>query len=141
MSRLLEIALGEYGVSEIAGGKHNERILEYSKEIGLDWVETDELAWCSIFMNWCCKMAGVDRSGKPNARSWLTVGEEVLDGPKQGDLAVFWRGKKMGGWGISLFTSEKMRILYMSLAEIKITRCVLSLTEKPEYSGTGEFNE
>ena len=87
---LLNIALGEYGVREIRGAKHNPRILEYFKEIGHEWVKDDETAWCSAFINWCALKAGVERSGKLNARSWMDIGKEVSK-PKIGDLVIFWR--------------------------------------------------
>lgn len=83
-------ALGEFGVSEISGAKHNERILKYFHEIGHNWVKADETAWCSAFVNWCCKETGYERSEQLNARSWLEVGEET-ENPETGDLVVFWR--------------------------------------------------
>lgn len=83
-------ALEEYGVEEVVGGQHNERILQYFHEIGHKWVTTDETAWCSAFANWCCKETGYESSGKLNARSWLNVGQETKE-PEVGDVVVFWR--------------------------------------------------
>ena len=67
MNRIIDIALGEYGVKEIVGGKHNERILQYFKEIGHEWVKDDETAWCSAFANWVVKTYGEKGSGELNA--------------------------------------------------------------------------
>jgi len=91
MSKLLEIALSQYGVTEVKGAAHNPTIVNYSKEIGYAGIVDDETAWCSIFMNWCALKARLERSRKLNARSWLKVGQDV-ENPSPGDVVVFWRG-------------------------------------------------
>jgi uncharacterized protein (TIGR02594 family) len=91
MSKLLEIAIAEIGVKEILGPHHNSTILQYAHEAGFDWVNDDETPWCSIFVNWCAHKAGLNASGKANARSWLLVGMPV-ENPEPGDIVVFWRG-------------------------------------------------
>lgn len=80
----------EMGVKEVVGKAHNDRILDYAKEIGMGWVNDDETPWCSIFVNWVCKEAGADMSAKANARSWVNVGI-TTDEPHPGDVVVFWR--------------------------------------------------
>ena len=90
MNNLLDFALSQYGIKEISGSKHNEKIVKYFKEIGHSWVNDDETAWCSAFMNWCCMSVGMVKSGKLNARSWLNVGNGV-GSPVKGDIVVFWR--------------------------------------------------
>lgn len=92
MKTLLDIALSQYGVTEIRGSKHNPTIVSYSDEIGYKGIIDDETAWCSIFINWCALKAGLERSGKLNARSWLSVGQEIKE-PQTGDVVVFWREK------------------------------------------------
>lgn len=92
MKTIIEIALSQYGVREIAGKTHNAVILAYFKEIGHKWVKTDETAWCSAFANWCAMKACLKRSRKLNARSWLKVGNEVKI-PTIGDIVIFWRDK------------------------------------------------
>jgi uncharacterized protein (TIGR02594 family) len=87
---LFNFAMSQYGVTERSGGEHNPIILNYFKEIGHEWVTTDETAWCSAFMNWCCLKLGLERSGKLDARSWLKVGEPV-EAPSLGDIVVYWR--------------------------------------------------
>jgi len=87
---LLNVALKEYGITEIQGHEDNVRILQYFKDIGHAWVKDDETAWCSAFLNWCCLQSGLERSGKLDARSWLNVGQKI-DNPEPGDVAVFWR--------------------------------------------------
>ncbi len=91
MTNQLTIAFAELGIKEIKGNKHNERILEYAEEAGMGWVNDDETPWCSIFVNWVCKKAGLPLSNKANARSWVHVGETTTS-PFPGDVVVFWRG-------------------------------------------------
>ena len=90
MVDLLTKALSQYGVKEIKGEKHNEQIVKYFHEIGHEWVQDDETAWCSAFMNWVAKTQGYEYSGKLNARSWLDVGANIKS-PQVGDVVVFWR--------------------------------------------------
>ncbi|MGB0891926.1 MAG: TIGR02594 family protein [Flavobacteriaceae bacterium] len=90
MKNLLNIAINEIGVKEIKGTRHNERILKYAKESGFN-VNDDETAWCSIFMNWVAKKAGLKHSKSAAARSWLTVGEIVDENPEPGDVVIYYR--------------------------------------------------
>lgn len=91
MKNLLNVAINEIGVKEIAGTRHSKRILEYAKESGFTWVNDDETPWCSIFMNWVTKKAGLKQSGSASARSWLNVGETV-NNPEPGDIVIYYRG-------------------------------------------------
>ena len=115
MSKLLNIALREQGVREVKGEVHNPRILQYAKDIGQSWVQDDETAWCSIFINWCALKAGVQRSGKLNARSWLKVGIVIRIGDqKPGDVVIFWRGSKFSWKGhVALYIGEDNDYYYV----------------------------
>lgn len=93
----LKIAFGELGVKEISGSLHNERILEYSEKTKFDF-GTDEVPWCSVFVNWVALQAGLNLSGSAMARSWLKVGKKTND-PVPGDVVVFWRISKDGPYG------------------------------------------
>ncbi len=110
MNKLLEVALSQYGVKEIPGQENNLKILKYFREIGHSWVTTDETAWCSAFVNWCAHMAGYERSGKLNARSWIEVGDQIgvmgrVSSP--GDIVVFWRESPDSWKGhVGLYISE-----------------------------------
>ena len=75
----IDLALTQIGIAEIPGKQHNPAILKYFKEIGHEWVDNDETAWCSAFVNWCCKMTGYEYTGKLNARSWLDL--RKIDNP------------------------------------------------------------
>lgn len=113
MSKLFDMALSQYGVSELAGSRHNETIVNYFQEIGFNWVKDDETAWCSAFINWCCLKCDLPKSGKLDARSWLKVGEKV-ENPNVGDLVVFWRESKTSWKGhIALFVRETDSFIYV----------------------------
>jgi len=85
-----EIAEGEIGVKEIKGKKHSKRVLEYVKGF---W-KNDDNPWCSVFMIWIFKKAGIDVKGTNAwARSWSKIGKHVeLAEVKIGDVVVIWRG-------------------------------------------------
>jgi uncharacterized protein (TIGR02594 family) len=55
-------------------------------------------AWCAAFVNASLGKAGMEGTGKLNARSFLDWGQEV-DEPQKGDVAVFSRGDPNGGQG------------------------------------------
>lgn len=114
---LLKIAAAELGTTEIRGPEHNPSIVRYAQEVGLGWIYDDETPWCSIFMNWCAKRAGLERSGSPRARSWLTVGAPVeYGGEKHGDVVVLQRGgahAKTGHVGIYLGYTRYGASLYI----------------------------
>ncbi len=90
MEALLKIAFNELGTEEIVGNENNPEVLKYAKEAGIKGITNDEIAWCSTFVNWVAWKAGLQLSGKANARSWLNVGEKVTI-PEPGDVVVFWR--------------------------------------------------
>lgn len=75
-------------MKEVVGDKHNARIVQYSTDIGNTWVKTDEVAWCSEFVNWCLLQAGIQGTKSAVAKSFLKWGEETKT-PKFGDLVVF----------------------------------------------------
>ena len=102
---MLITALKEYGITELPGAENHSRILEYMSEAGFDFIN-EETSWCSIFINWCAIKAGLQRSGKATARSWLNVGEIITD-PQLGDIVIFWRGHPDSWKGhVGLFISR-----------------------------------
>jgi uncharacterized protein (TIGR02594 family) len=90
MEALLKIAFNELGTEETVGNEDNPEVLKYASEVGIKGITSDEIAWCSTFVNWVAWKAGLQHSGKANARSWLNVGEKVTT-PEPGDVVVFWR--------------------------------------------------
>jgi len=90
MTEILIEMLKMYGLKETIGASHNPQILAMFAEIGFDWVDNDEVAWCSAALNYFCKKLGYERSGKLDARSWLKMPIFVLK-PQLGDIVVLWR--------------------------------------------------
>ena len=111
--KAIEIALSQIGIKEITGRRHNPEVLKYFSEIGHSWVKDDETAWCSAFVNWVAKKAGLQFSGKLNAKSWLNVGHKVTN-PKFDDIAVFSRGDPKGWQGhVAFFIRETPNWVYV----------------------------
>ena len=90
MEALLKIAFNELGTEEIPGEEHNPQILRYASETKIKGITSDEIPWCSTFVNGVAWNAGLQYSAKPHARSWLNVGTRVTT-PEPGDIVVFWR--------------------------------------------------
>ena len=88
MIKPFHIAFRELGVKEIAGAANNERILEYHNCVRGGF-NSDEIAWCSSFVNFAFMVAGDDTRTKSAAsQSWIHWGVETKE-PKLGDLVVF----------------------------------------------------
>lgn len=79
------------GTKEIPGKRHNNIIVRWLRACA-SWVNNDETAWCSAFVNHCARATGYELTGKLNARSWLNVGKAVSrEMAKPGDVVVLWR--------------------------------------------------
>ena len=102
-----QIAKAELGVKELPGAEDNPRILAYLRSVpGVDPSrpiagETgDEIPWCSAFVNFCVKAAGLTGTDNLLARSWEHWGSAVpQDKVRIGDVAVFWRVSQSSGKG------------------------------------------
>lgn len=101
---MLKTALSQYGQKEVEGDSNNPTIVNYAKECGFSWVNDDETAWCSIFINWVAHKANYERTHKANARSWLNIGTEV-ESPSMGDIVVFKRGNSTWKGHVALFVN------------------------------------
>jgi uncharacterized protein (TIGR02594 family) len=88
----MRIAIAEKGVSEIKGGQHNRRIVEYHAATGLAAKE-DEVAWCASFVNWCLKQARIQGNNSARARDFGTWGRG-LDTPRYGCIVHLHRAPK-----------------------------------------------
>lgn len=109
-----EVALSEYGTMEFAGSeRNNPQILKYFHMTGFSFIEDDETAWCSAFINYCCLVAGYERSMKLNARSWLDVGKHEKKG-KLGDIVVLWRVNPDSEYGhVGFYINEDSDSVYL----------------------------
>jgi len=94
-----ELAKQDLGTWEWKEG-HNPKVVKYFHDIGHEWVQDDETAWCAAFVGAMLKRGGMSQTGKLNARSYTTWGEEVsLDEAQHGDIVVFTRGDPDGWQG------------------------------------------
>jgi uncharacterized protein (TIGR02594 family) len=91
----MKIAIAEFGVHEYSKeGKHNKRILEYHATTTLG-AKTDEIPWCSSFVNWVMIQAGFRGTNDALAKSWIDWGID-LKTPRKGAIVVIKRkGKKL----------------------------------------------
>jgi len=87
---MMSHAMNMYGMTEIPGKENNPQIMKMFKSIGMDWVQGDETAWCSAFINYLAKKNGYAYSGKLTARSWMNIGQAIAI-PNPGDIVVLWR--------------------------------------------------
>jgi len=78
-------------------GEHNPRILDYHATVP-DAFQTNEIAWCSSFVNWCMEQSGITGTDSAAARSWERWGKKLAE-PKVGAVVVFWRETKASGLG------------------------------------------
>ncbi len=108
------LALSQFGIRETPGRNDNPEVLKYFDELGFDGSKLkDETSWCSAFINWCCKMAGLSYSGKLTARSWLNVGRKVIQ-PQIGDVVIFWRESRKSWKGhVGFYMRETEKYIYV----------------------------
>lgn len=90
---LFEVAQRFIGIKETAGATSTPMVLAMLR-LDASWVEDDQTAWCSAFVNFVCFILGVARSRSLAARSWLLVGQSIplTDARVGGDVVVLSRG-------------------------------------------------
>ncbi|HTF97346.1 MAG TPA: TIGR02594 family protein [Cellvibrio sp.] len=74
-SNWMKIATKEIGQKEVVGKGSNPRIIKYHASTTLK-AKSDEIPWCSSFVNWVIKEAGMQGTNSAAAASWLTWGEK-----------------------------------------------------------------
>jgi uncharacterized protein (TIGR02594 family) len=95
------VAKGYLGVREIAGGKHNPKILGWLKKLKAWWAE-DETPWCGTFVAECLTETGiVPAKNWFRAMAWKDWGREVS--PQLGSVLVFARE---GGGHVGFYAGE-----------------------------------
>lgn len=115
MKKAYDLARADLGTWEWSDG-HNPKVLQYFKDVGHEWVEDDETAWCAAFVGAMLKRAGLPHTGKLNARSYLKWGVPVdMKDAQEGDVVVFSRGDPNGWQGhVAFFVKEdgtKLQVL------------------------------
>lgn len=100
-----EIAEKEIGVTEIPGPANNPRVVEYHSATSYG-AKDDEVPWCSSFLNWVMKKAGLPGTNNAAARSWMSWGVPI-ETPVLGCVVVYWRDKPDGWTGhVHLYRGE-----------------------------------
>lgn len=98
------------GVKELPGEKHNSNILKFHKATQ-DQHETDEVAWCSAFVNFIMQECGYEKSNRANARSWQMIGTH-LDKPQHGCIVILWRGHPTSWQGhVGFYVGEEQQFI------------------------------
>ena len=88
-----DIAQAEQGITEISeAGKHNKRILEYHATTTFG-ARTDEVPWCSSFVNWVMIQSGIKGTNNALAKSWAVWGMNS-NIPFKGAIVVIKRKNK-----------------------------------------------
>ena len=73
-----EIALRFMGIREIPGKEHNAQIVAFLMvDHSTIPTITDEIPWCSAFVNYVAWIIGLERSKSWAARSWLRIGTPI----------------------------------------------------------------
>lgn len=141
MNHAFEIALKEYGVKEIPGIENNPRIMEYFEDIGMSWVQNDELAWCGCFHNWSHLKAGYVRSGRLDARSWLPIGKH-LDVPTIGCTVILWR-VAINDWRghVGYFVSQVDELIYVLGGNQNNMVCIKAYPVNGDHYGLLEYRD
>lgn len=89
-SSWMKIARQELGQTEIAGKEHNPRIIKYHASTTLK-AKSDEVPWCSSFVNWVLVTAKITGTNSASAASWLDWGEK--SSAKNGAIVVIRNAK------------------------------------------------
>lgn len=111
--QIVQIVLDKYGLREVPGTKDNPEILQMAKDAGFTDYTHDEIAWCSMLLNWACWKAGLQRTNSLAARSWLSVGS-IVSVPEIGDVVVFWREDPNGPFGhVGLYIGFRNGLIYV----------------------------
>jgi uncharacterized protein (TIGR02594 family) len=92
------------GVRELPGVQHNSRILEYHDATSFR-ATSDEVPWCSSFVNWCFQQNGYEGTRSAAARSWLLWGQEIE--PEYGAVVVLARGGNPALGHVGFFTDRR----------------------------------
>ncbi|MCV0370831.1 TIGR02594 family protein [Filomicrobium sp.] len=82
----------EFGQREVSGARHNDRILEFFRELGHDSVRRDEVAWCAVFLGASLERSGVTSTRSLMARSYVEWGVP-LAAERFGAVVVLSRGR------------------------------------------------
>lgn len=94
----ISVAKRFLGMKEVPGAVSNPAIVAML-QLDAKWPSSDDVAWCSAFVNFIAHLLGLPRSRSLAARSWLGIGKAVqLSEARPGfDVVVFSRGENSPG--------------------------------------------
>lgn len=104
----MSIAYGEAGVKEVPGLQHHPRIIEYHATTTYR-ATTDEVPWCSSFVNWCMIQAGYTPTRSAAALSWAEWGQKI-DEPVPGCIVVT---KRRGGGHVGFYVRHDLDYIWL----------------------------
>ena len=105
----MAIAREKLGIHEIAGPEADGFIVECLKSttVGYPENESDEIPWCSAFVNRILQLAGYEGTNSAWARNWLEWGVEADWGNLiVGSIVVLQRGENSGHVGFFVDSNE-----------------------------------
>ena len=111
LAKILQNAFIEMNVKEIKGKNHNPRILQYHNATSLK-ASTDEVPWCSSFVNYIVQKSGDKGTESAMARSWEKWGKEI-EKPVPGCIVVFSRGSDKRFGHVAIFCYETKKNIYV----------------------------
>jgi uncharacterized protein (TIGR02594 family) len=97
------------GVREVPGRQDNPRIVMYHQTTA-GGAAHDETPWCSSFVNYCVRKAGLEGTDDKRALSWYEqgFGEDVTEDPNEGDIVVLRRHSPTESGGhVGFFISQQ----------------------------------
>ncbi len=133
--QLLIKALGLIGTKEIVGIKNSETIMKWAKELGLGKTYVnDEIAWCGLFMAYCCRLAGLETGLTPTETLWALNWNRFGTRQKTamlGDVLTF---KRNGGGHVGIYVGED-ETCYHVLGGNQSNQVCITRIEKIRLSG------
>lgn len=104
----LELAFTQHGVREVPGPRAHPQIAAYHATTSLS-ASSDEVPWCSSFVNWCITRSRLAGTNSAAARSWLDWGvplqvprlgcvvifRSFRRGPQAGHVAFYWMDRDL----------------------------------------------
>lgn len=109
-----QVAATFIGLTEIKGVKDNPLVMGML-QLDNPWPQSDEVPWCSAFMNFICRTLSLPRTRSLSALSWLQMGMTITkDELKVGeDIVILDEGGGSGhvGFFAGFLGADKVKIL------------------------------
>lgn len=105
-------ARASIGLKEIAGPKHEGKILSFWKKIFKPEVVDDETPWCAAFVGACLEAAGLKSTRSGWARQYLNWGVRLTQ-PTYGCIVVFSREGGGGHVGFAVGRDNLHRLMVL----------------------------